>query len=194
MTSETPDGLAPLPDLGGDMAPMGDGLPDLAGDLPAMGADLPAMGSDMPAMGSGLPPLGNDLPPMGGDLPPLGNDLPPIGAAPSALSGTAPNMTSEAPLSERREDGEGAQYKRSIYALPVNLQVVIGTARPTIAELLKMKAGSLVTLGSKIEDPVDLCIDNRVIARGELVETDPATGGIGVRLTEIVDISEDMLA
>ena len=56
-----------------------------------------------------------------------------------------------------------------------------------------MKEESLLQLDSKIEDPVDLCINNRVIARGELIETDPATGSIGVKLTQIVDISEDML-
>jgi len=102
--------------------------------------------------------------------------------------------TGLAPMPKERRDGaEGAQYKRSIYALPVTMQVVIGTARPTIAELLQMKDGTLLTLNSKIDDPVDLCISGRVIARGELVETDPATGAIGVRLTEIVDISEDIL-
>ncbi|NNC37686.1 MAG: flagellar motor switch protein FliN [Hyphomonadaceae bacterium] len=97
------------------------------------------------------------------------------------------------PVTERRETNDGNTYKRSIYALNVPVKVVIGTARPTIAELLKLKRDSLVKLDSKIEDPVDLCINNRVIARGELIETDPATGEIGVRLTEIVDISEDML-
>ncbi len=100
---------------------------------------------------------------------------------------------SDIPLSERRDDEVGAVYKRSIYALPVDVQVVIGTARPTIADLLQFKQDSLIKLDSKIEDPVDLCINNRVIARGELIETDPATGGIGVKLTEIVDISEDLL-
>ena len=97
------------------------------------------------------------------------------------------------PMTERRDGADGANYKRSIYALPVDVQVVIGTSRPTIAELLQLKQDSLIQLNSKIEDPVDLCINNRVIARGELVETDPATGSIGVKLTEIVDISEDML-
>ncbi len=97
------------------------------------------------------------------------------------------------PEAERRNTEDSAGYKRSIYALPVSVQVVIGTARPTIAELLQMKEDSLLQLDSKIEDPVDLCINNRVIARGELIETDPATGSIGIKLTQIVDISEDML-
>lgn len=115
---------------------------------------------------------------------PLGADL---------SSANLPQSEMDAALNERRDDGERAQYKRSIYALPVTMQVVIGSARPTISELLQMKDGTLLTLDSKIDDPVDLCINNRIIARGELVETDAATGAIGVRLTEIVDISEDIL-
>jgi len=97
------------------------------------------------------------------------------------------------PAHERRNQDDGAQYQRSIYALDVNVQVVIGTARPTIGELLLMKRDSLLPLDCKLEDPVDLVIDSRIIARGELIETDPKTGAIGVKLTEIVDISGDML-
>jgi len=76
-------------------------------------------------------------------------DSPDLGAA-------MPNNALEPVMNERRDGGEGAHYKRSIYALPVTMQVVIGSARPTIAELLQMKDGTL-------------------------------------RLTEIVDISEDIL-
>ncbi len=101
--------------------------------------------------------------------------------------------TAETPVQERRDQEGGNQYKRSIYALSVNVQVVIGTAQPTIGELLQMKRDSLITLDCKLEDPVDLVINNRVIARGELIETNPETGEIGVQLTEIVDVSEDML-
>ncbi len=110
-----------------------------------------------------------------------------------AANSTNTKGAKDIPEAERRNTAESAGYKRSIYALPVSVQVVIGTARPTIAELLQMKEDSLLQLDSKIEDPVDLCINNRVIARGELIETDPATGSIGVKLTQIVDISEDML-
>lgn len=110
-----------------------------------------------------------------------------------AAASKAPDTATDIPEAERRNTEDSAGYKRSIYALPVSVQVVIGTARPTIAELLQMKEDSLLQLDSKIEDPVDLCINNRVIARGELIETDPATGSIGVKLTQIVDISEDML-
>ncbi len=110
------------------------------------------------------------------------------------LSGADSVHPPDPPLSERRDGQTGATYKRSIYALPVTVQMVVGTARPTIAELLKLKSGSVLEMDKLISDPVDVCIDNRVIARGELVETDVATGEIGLKITEIVDISEDMLS
>jgi len=109
------------------------------------------------------------------------------------MSDSAPEM-GDIPMAERRDDQYGATYKRSIYALPVKVQMVIGTARPTIAELLKLKSGSVLEMDKTISDPVDVCIDNRVIARGELIETDVATGEIGLKITEIVDISEDILS
>ena len=99
----------------------------------------------------------------------------------------------EAPVMERRDGEPENAYRRSIYSIPVNVQVSIGSAKPTIAELLQMKRDSLIQLNSKIDDPVELCVDNRVIARGELVESEEVEGGLGVKLTEIVDITEDSL-
>ena len=100
----------------------------------------------------------------------------------------------DVPVHEQRDKSEGNVYRRSIYALDVVVQVVIGTARPTIGELLQMKQDSLLPLTCKISDPVDLVVDNRVIARGELIETQVNSGEIGVRLTEIVDVSMDVLS
>lgn len=104
----------------------------------------------------------------------------------------------EPPVMERRDMGQEAQYKRSIYALPVELDVVIGTARPTVMDLLNFKEGTQLTLDKKLDDPVDLCVDGRIIARGELVEI-PAdasnpSGGIGVKIVQVVDVSEDRLS
>ncbi|MCI5045777.1 MAG: FliM/FliN family flagellar motor switch protein [Aquisalinus sp.] len=95
--------------------------------------------------------------------------------------------------SDRRDSTNENAYRRSIYSIPVEVLVTIGTARPTVAELLQMKRDSLIQLDSRIDDPVELYVDNRVIARGELIESDDGDGSIGVRLTEIVDTAEDMV-
>lgn len=114
----------------------------------------------------------------------------------SAGAGTGPDGASaapDAPILERRDEAGGAKFKRSIYALPVTVDVVVGSARPTVTELLGLDEGSLLALDRGIEDPVDLCVDGRVIARGELVEMEDGSG-IGVRITHVVDVAEDALA
>ncbi|GHA89479.1 hypothetical protein GCM10009069_10750 [Algimonas arctica] len=98
----------------------------------------------------------------------------------------------EAPVLERRDEQGGAKFKRSIYALPVTVDVIVGSARPTVTELLGFDEGSLLALDRGVEDPVDLCVDGRVIARGELVEMEDGAG-IGVRITQVVDVAEDAL-
>jgi flagellar motor switch protein FliN/FliY len=127
---------------------------------------------------------------MGGALPNL--EQPAMGAGPAGGM-EMPDLggATEAPVLERRDETGGAKFKRSIYALPVTVDVIVGSARPTVTELLGLDEGSLLSLDRAIEDPVDLCVDGRVIARGELVEMDE--GGIGVRITQVVDVAEDAL-
>jgi flagellar motor switch protein FliN/FliY len=105
---------------------------------------------------------------------------------------TAAQPGPDAPVLERRDEQGGAQFKRSIYALPVTVDVIVGSARPTVTELLGFDEGSLLPLDRGIEDPVDLCVDGRVIARGELVEMEDGSG-IGVRIIQVVDVAEDSL-
>lgn len=124
-------------------------------------------------------------------------DLPEEGASIDAGTATLDRPAlegaeTEPPVLERREEAGGAKFKRSIYALPVTVDIVVGRARPTVTELLGLDEGSLLSLDRTIEDPVDLCVDGRVIARGELVEMDDGAG-IGVRITQVVDVAEDAL-
>lgn len=97
-------------------------------------------------------------------------------------------LSDEAPPMERREDGPGARLKRAIFSVPIEVIVSVGVARPLIGELLKMEKDSLLPLTSTLDDPVELRVKDRVIARGEL--TQDADGKLGVRLTEVVDISD----
>ncbi|MCI4666380.1 MAG: FliM/FliN family flagellar motor switch protein [Neomegalonema sp.] len=79
-----------------------------------------------------------------------------------------------------------------MFGVPVQVVVSVGAARPTIGELLAMKRDSLLPLDSKLEDPVDIMVGKRVVARGELQELEEEEGRLGVRLTEIVDLSEPL--
>lgn len=93
-------------------------------------------------------------------------------------------QVSEAPVTvERRNNSEANAFRRSIYGVPVIVTVSVGQKTMSVAELLQLREEAIVPLTSKIEDPVDLTINNKVIARGELIEDED--GGIAVKIIEI---------
>ena len=77
--------------------------------------------------------------------------------------------------------------RQAILNVPVEMVVSVGRARPMISSLLEMKRDSLIPLDSRMEDPVEIFVGDRVVARGELHELPEEGGRLGVRLTEIVE-------
>lgn len=71
----------------------------------------------------------------------------------------------------------------AVHDVPVKMQAVLGRARMTVAELMQMRPGRVVELDRKVGEPVDIFVNNRLIARGEVVLIDKV---LGVTLTEIV--------
>ena len=96
----------------------------------------------------------------------------------------------EAPTLERRGNDAENAYRRSIFSMQVTVCVVIGAVRIKIADMLKLDKGDILPLTCKIEDPIELRVDDRLIARGELVEEPEGSTVLGVKITEIVDINE----
>lgn len=95
-----------------------------------------------------------------------------------------PEQTPEEPVVvERRDPSSQNKFRRSIFSVPVTVTISIGQMRLSVSEILELQAESIVPLTSRIDDPVDLIIDNKVIARGELVEA--GEGGLAVKITEI---------
>ncbi|MGB3625986.1 MAG: FliM/FliN family flagellar motor switch protein [Henriciella sp.] len=90
---------------------------------------------------------------------------------------------------ERRDPSPENQFRRAIYGVPVTLTVSIGQKKMSVSEVLQLAPDSIVALNSKIEDPVTLMVDDKLIAKGELIETEE--GGIGVKITEIVEDADD---
>jgi flagellar motor switch protein FliN/FliY len=82
-----------------------------------------------------------------------------------------------------RVDGvaEAADLGR-LQNVPIELAIEIGRTRMTIGEALALGPGSVVTVGRLAGDPVDLLVNGRVIARGEVVAIDEE---LGLRITEI---------
>ena len=72
---------------------------------------------------------------------------------------------------------------QAVFDVPVKVQVILGRARMDIGELLRLKPGMVVELDRRVGEPVDIFVNNRLIARGEVVLIDSA---LGITLTEIV--------
>lgn len=71
----------------------------------------------------------------------------------------------------------------SIYDVPVKVTAVLGKTRMNIAELKSLGAGAIIELDRRVGEPIDLYVNDRLIARGELVMVD---GVLGVTMTEVV--------
>ncbi|MEM6413884.1 MAG: FliM/FliN family flagellar motor switch protein [Pseudomonadota bacterium] len=77
-----------------------------------------------------------------------------------------------------------------ILTVPIEVVVSVGTAQPLIKDFLNMRRDSLIVLDSKIDDPVEIRVAGRTIARGELQEVADEDGVLAVRLTEVVSRGE----
>lgn len=72
--------------------------------------------------------------------------------------------------------------------IPIEVTVSVGRARPRVGDLLTMGENAVLPLDRRIDDPVELYVGDRLIARGELQEMDGAQSGqLSVRLTEVVN-------
>ncbi len=73
-----------------------------------------------------------------------------------------------------------------IMDIPVTMQVVLGKASMPVASLVKLGRGAVVKLDTSVGDPVDLMVNGRVVARGEVVVLENEGTRFGITLTEIV--------
>jgi len=76
-----------------------------------------------------------------------------------------------------------------IMDIPVDVQIVLGSTEMPVSELMALQKGSTVALDRRIGEPVDVVVNGRKIASGEVtvLENDPSR--FGIKLTHIVDSS-----
>jgi flagellar motor switch protein FliN len=73
-----------------------------------------------------------------------------------------------------------------VMRIPVTIKVVLGSATMPVANLVKLSRGAIIPLDRKVGEPVDIVVNGRVVARGEVVVVDETTSRFGISLTEIV--------
>lgn len=77
--------------------------------------------------------------------------------------------------------------------VPIEVTISVGKARPLVRELLQLRSDAVLELDRSVDDPVELFVGDKLIARGELQEAEGgAPGQLAVRLTEVMDLEHDI--
>lgn len=86
---------------------------------------------------------------------------------------------------QKKEEEESQIYDKlkKFLDIPLEVEVVIGTTTLTLEELLHLGQGSIVELEQSIETPVDIKVNGKLIAKGEIVIVDDR---FGVRIVDII--------
>jgi flagellar motor switch protein FliN/FliY len=94
----------------------------------------------------------------------------------------------DAPLSPAGARENAGKYD-AILKIPVTVQVVLGSTSMPVASLMKLGRGAVISLDQRVGEPVNVMVNGRVVARGEVVVVDEDSSRFGVSLTEIVSSS-----
>jgi flagellar motor switch protein FliN/FliY len=70
-----------------------------------------------------------------------------------------------------------------VFDVPVSISAVLGRSSLSVAQLLQLGAGSILELDRKVGEAIDIYVNNRLVARGEVVIVDER---LGVTMTEII--------
>jgi flagellar motor switch protein FliN/FliY len=76
-------------------------------------------------------------------------------------------------------------------SVPIEVTVCVGKARPLVRDLVMLGENAVLTLDRRVDDPVELYVGDKLIARGILEEAEGDTNGqLLVRLIEVVDMKQ----
>ncbi|OYX30307.1 MAG: flagellar motor switch protein FliN [Caulobacterales bacterium 32-69-10] len=95
-----------------------------------------------------------------------------------------PPETGLVPAGHGEDDGDKtASDLAPVFDVPVHISAVLGKASMSVAQLLKLNAGSVLELDRRVGEAIDIYVNNRLVARGEVVVIDER---LGVTMTEII--------
>ena len=100
--------------------------------------------------------------------------------APGMKAQLEPAMEGE---SEIPDVPRGAQDLEAVYDIPVQVSAVLGKSTMEVQQLLKLGRGAVVELDRKVGEAIDIYVNNRLVARGEVVVLEDR---LGITMTEII--------
>jgi flagellar motor switch protein FliN/FliY len=95
---------------------------------------------------------------------------------PTAFEPKVPNEEDRVPANVLTELG-------AVYEIPVQISAVLGRATMKVSQLLKLGRGAVVELDRKVGEAIDIYVNNRLVARGEVVIVEDR---LGITMTEII--------
>jgi flagellar motor switch protein FliN/FliY len=165
---------------------------DIARALSGGGAPAPSAGFGAPAMGGmdmgagmsgmGMPGMGMGMP-AGGTMAAMGGVMPGMGMPTNVQSVQFPNLM---PRGATPQESGNIGLIMDVY---MEMTVELGRTRKLIKEILGMGEGTIIELDKLAGEPVDILVNHKLIAKGEVVVIDE---NFGVRVTEIVSPMERM--
>ena len=95
-----------------------------------------------------------------------------------------PFETPAAPVVEPPANHD-SNLQKLVMSIPVQLDVVIGSAEMPVSDLISMEAGSIVMLNRKIGEAVDICVNGTKVATGEIQSMEDDPSRLGVRIVAL---------
>lgn len=132
-----------------------------------------------------IPEGGDETPENGNSAAGEGESEPESGMDYEDLSADGRQTADEEP--ETTDTGEPVQRTahdlEPVFDVPVNVQAVLGRSHVEVSDLLKLSPGNVVELDRKVGEAIDIYVNNRLVARGEVVLVEDH---LGVTMTEII--------
>lgn len=96
---------------------------------------------------------------------------------PAQAPGSSDGANASSPLARNLE---------MIMRIPVSVQIVLGSATMPVSGLAKLGRGAVIPLDRRVGEPVDVVVNGRVVARGDVVVMEEGSSRFGISLTEVV--------
>ncbi|NRG17592.1 flagellar motor switch protein FliN [Rhizobiales bacterium] len=84
---------------------------------------------------------------------------------------------------DEQSQAKGAADLEAVFDVPVQISAVLGHSRMHVSDLLKLSSGTVLELDRKVGEAIDIYVNDRLVARGEVVLVEDK---LGVTMTEII--------
>jgi flagellar motor switch protein FliN/FliY len=109
--------------------------------------------------------------------------------SPEEMAAAAQKPGAGQPQRGAQDTGPAARNLDMVMRIPVSVKIVLGSTTMPVANLVKLGRGAVIPLDRRVGEPVDVVVNGRVVARGEVVVMEGDNSRFGVSLTEVIEPS-----